>query len=61
MSTTIYFVTGNNEKFSEAKSIITNLERIEIDLPEEQSLDPKIVISKKTRSSKKISRWCTYS
>lgn len=44
---TIYFVTGNDGKFNEAKGIIPELERVGIDLPEEQSLDPQLVIRKK--------------
>lgn len=43
----IFFVTGNPDKFREAKALLPNLERIEIDLPEEQTLDPQLVISKK--------------
>lgn len=47
MSQTIYFVTGNTGKFNEAKALIPNLERVDFDLPEEQTLDPQLVISKK--------------
>ncbi|MDB5185045.1 MAG: hypothetical protein JWN38_853 [Candidatus Saccharibacteria bacterium] len=47
MNNTIYFVTGNDHKFREAQALVPNLERIEIDLPEEQSLDPQLVIAKK--------------
>jgi non-canonical purine NTP pyrophosphatase (RdgB/HAM1 family) len=43
----IYFVTGNNDKYREAKALIPTLERIEFDLPEEQTLDPQLVIAKK--------------
>lgn len=43
----IYFVTGNADKFREAQSLIPELERVEIDLPEEQTLDPQVVIEKK--------------
>jgi non-canonical purine NTP pyrophosphatase (RdgB/HAM1 family) len=50
----IYFVTGNDGKFREAKLIIPNLERVEIDLPEEQTLDPQIVIAKKLEVAKKL-------
>lgn len=49
---TIYFVTGNDKKFREAKALIPSLERIEIDLPEEQSLDPQLVIAKKLEVGK---------
>ena len=47
MNETIYFVTGNDGKFREAKLLLPQLERVEIDLPEEQSLDPQYVIRKK--------------
>lgn len=43
----IYFVTGNEYKFSEAQALIANLKQVNIDLPEEQSLDPQLVIAKK--------------
>ncbi len=43
----IYFVTGNDNKFREAKALLPSLERVEFDLPEEQTLDPQLVISKK--------------
>lgn len=43
----IYFVTGNDDKFREAKTQLPQLERVEIDLVEEQSLDPQLVIQKK--------------
>lgn len=49
----IYFITGNDNKFREAKALLPTLERIEIDLPEEQSLDPQLVISKKLEIAKK--------
>ena len=45
--TTIYFVTGNEGKFREAKALLPDLERIDFDLPEEQTLDPQLVIRKK--------------
>lgn len=47
MKDKIYFVTGNDGKFNEAKKLLPQLERVEIDLPEEQSLDPQLVIQKK--------------
>lgn len=43
----IYFVTGNEGKFREAKALFPELERIDFDLPEEQTLDPQVVIAKK--------------
>jgi non-canonical purine NTP pyrophosphatase (RdgB/HAM1 family) len=50
---TIYFITGNDDKFREAKALLPQLERIEIDLPEEQSLDPQLVIRKKLETAQK--------
>lgn len=50
----IYFVTGNDNKFREAKALLPQLERVEIDLPEEQSLDPQLVISKKLEVAQKL-------
>lgn len=43
----IYFVTGNEDKFREARLLLSELERVEFDLPEEQTLDPQLVIQKK--------------
>jgi len=48
----LYFVTGNQNKFSEAKQLLPTLRQIEIDLPEEQTLDPQLVISKKLAIAK---------
>ena len=54
MSNKIYFITGNDNKFREAQALVPNLERVEIDLPEEQSLDPQLVISKKLEFAQKL-------
>lgn len=43
----IYFVTGNEGKFREAQLLIPSLQRIDFDLPEEQTLDPQVVIARK--------------
>ncbi len=48
----IYFVTGNPHKFREAKALLPQLEQVEFDLPEEQSLDPQLVIRKKLEVAK---------
>lgn len=48
----LYFVTGNAGKFREAKALLPDLEQIDIHLPEEQSLDPQLVISKKLEVAK---------
>jgi inosine triphosphate pyrophosphatase len=52
MSKTIYFITGNNEKYREAFALFPTLERVDFDLPEEQTLDPQVVISKKLEVAK---------
>jgi inosine triphosphate pyrophosphatase len=43
----IYFITGNKNKFEEVKSILPDIEQIDIDLPEIQEIDPKEVIKAK--------------
>jgi non-canonical purine NTP pyrophosphatase (RdgB/HAM1 family) len=43
----IYFVTGNEGKFAEIQALIPQVTRVHLDLPEEQSLDPQLVIKKK--------------
>lgn len=48
----IYFVTGNSGKFQEAKTLLPNIEQVSIELPEEQHIDPKYVISKKLEVAK---------
>lgn len=42
----LYFVTGNKNKFEEAKAIFGNIKikQLDIDLPEIQSLDPKEIV-----------------
>jgi non-canonical purine NTP pyrophosphatase (RdgB/HAM1 family) len=49
----IYFVTGSESKFSEARAIIPELEQLEIDLPEIQDLNPKAVIQAKLEEAAK--------
>ncbi len=43
----IYFVTVNKNKFKEIKSVLPEIEQLDIDLPEIQELDPKEIISNK--------------
>lgn len=54
MNEKLYFVTGNEGKYREAKEQLPTLERVEIDLPEEQSLDPQYVIAKKLETAQKL-------
>lgn len=43
----IYFVTGNPGKVGEFKTLIPEIQQLELDLDEIQSLDPKVVIQHK--------------
>lgn len=47
----IYFITGNKNKFAEAKAIIPELEQLEIDLPEIQEFDARRIIDAKLREA----------
>lgn len=53
MSQTLYFITGNAGKFKEAQEILPELEQIDINLPEEQELDPNIIIAEKLKAAAK--------
>lgn len=44
-----YFITGNNDKLKEAKSILGDVNNINLDLPEIQSLDPQEIIKEKLK------------
>lgn len=50
---TLYFVTGNKGKVSEAKESIPSLKQVDIDLPEVQSMDVHEVIRAKLEAAKK--------
>ncbi len=43
----LYFITGNENKFSEVQSILDNVKRLDIDLPEIQDIDAKNIIKAK--------------
>jgi inosine/xanthosine triphosphate pyrophosphatase family protein len=48
----ITFLTGNTNKFREAKAIIGhNIQQLDIDLPEIQSLDPLEIIQHKIQTA----------
>lgn len=49
----IVFITGNANKFEEARAVVPGLEMLDIDLPEVQSLDPKVVIAAKLAEAKR--------
>jgi len=49
----ITFVTGSQNKYDEAKQIIPDLERQDVDLVEIQGIDPKQIIGHKLEEAKK--------
>lgn len=49
----LVFITGNTDKFEEAKAIISDLEQFDIDLIEIQSINSKEVITHKLEEAKK--------
>lgn len=49
----LYFVTGNPGKFKEAQELMPDLQQIDINLPEEQSLDPMVIIAAKLKAAEK--------
>jgi len=49
----IYFITGNKNKFAEAKKIMPELEQLVIDLPEIQEIDAKKIIQAKLKEALK--------
>jgi non-canonical purine NTP pyrophosphatase (RdgB/HAM1 family) len=47
----IKFITGNINKFHEVKAVIPEIELLDIDLPEIQSLDPKEIVTFKLKAA----------
>ncbi|MBD3252277.1 non-canonical purine NTP pyrophosphatase [Candidatus Pacearchaeota archaeon] len=47
----IYFITGNENKFREFQYFIPDLKRLEIDLPEIQSVNPEEIIKEKIKAA----------
>lgn len=43
----LFFITGNEHKFHEVQSVLPWVQRLDLDVPEVQSLDPKEVIAAK--------------
>jgi non-canonical purine NTP pyrophosphatase (RdgB/HAM1 family) len=43
----LYFITGNKNKFEEAKAFLEDVEQLDIDLPEIQDVDSKKIIEAK--------------
>ncbi|MFP4401766.1 MAG: non-canonical purine NTP pyrophosphatase [Candidatus Nanoarchaeia archaeon] len=54
MTNSPQFITGNVNKFNEAKQFIPHLEQLNIDLDEIQSLNPKEVIEHKLNQAKQL-------
>ncbi|MEI6810562.1 MAG: RdgB/HAM1 family non-canonical purine NTP pyrophosphatase [Candidatus Nomurabacteria bacterium] len=49
----IYFITGNKNKFEEVKSILPDIEQLDIDLPEIQEMDAHKIIKTKLEEAQK--------
>ena len=47
----LFFITGNTNKFEEAKAILPQLERLDMDLKEIQSLDSRDIIKEKLQEA----------
>ena len=43
----MYFITGNKGKFGEVKTILDDIEQMDIELPEIQDMDPKEIVKAK--------------
>lgn len=48
----LFFITGNEHKFEEVKKLIPYVQKVSLDLPEIQSLDPHEVIAAKLLAAK---------
>lgn len=53
MANKIFFITGNKNKFAEAKLIIPQLEQLDIDLIEIQEIDSNAIIESKLHEAQK--------
>lgn len=49
----IYFITGSKDKLLEIKSVLGDVEQLEIDLPEIQSLNAREIIEEKLKEARK--------
>ena len=47
----LYFITGNQNKFEELKSVIPDVEQLDIDLIEVQDIDPHVIIKAKLQEA----------
>ena len=50
---TLYFLTGNKNKFAEVKAVLPQVEQLEVDLPEIQELDAHKIVSAKLKEALK--------
>jgi inosine triphosphate pyrophosphatase len=48
----LYFVTGNGRKFAEVRSVLSDVQQLDMDLPEIQELDAKHVIQAKLAAAR---------
>ncbi|MFZ6015630.1 MAG: non-canonical purine NTP pyrophosphatase [Patescibacteria group bacterium] len=53
MQGTIYFITGNANKFREIKSMLPDVKQLDLDLPEIQELDAEEIVKAKLLEAKK--------
>ena len=49
----LYFVTGNKTKFEEVRAMVSNVEQVDIDLPEIQEIDAREIIRFKLQEALK--------
>lgn len=47
----LYFITGSDHKFEEVKAVLPDIERLDLDLPEIQEIDPKVIIQAKLKEA----------
>lgn len=47
----MHFITGNKNKLEEIKSVISDVDQLEIDLIEVQDIDPKVIIEAKLQEA----------
>jgi non-canonical purine NTP pyrophosphatase (RdgB/HAM1 family) len=47
----LYFITGNEGKYKEVKKIIPDIEQLDVELPEAQELNAKVILEKKLQTA----------
>jgi inosine/xanthosine triphosphate pyrophosphatase family protein len=50
----LYFITTNQAKFKEVRAILPSVKRLNIDLPEIQSLDSREIIKTKLKAAHRL-------